>query len=78
KTAARHGYLSVKRTLERNFSELERIFNAYGMDVGIDTLEEELETIVNEKEEAPPEQPSEKPVANGAPQKVPFLRVVKS
>lgn len=56
--SAQHGYFSVKQTLERNFYELKRIFNAYALEVDLQELQKPIDDIYK-KESSPPLQRKE-------------------
>jgi len=52
--AARQGYVSVRRSLEHSFEEVQRIFAAYGLECGMDGLTADIESILSPTGTEPP------------------------
>jgi predicted acylesterase/phospholipase RssA len=72
-TAARHGFNSVRRSLERNATEIQRILSAYGLESDLTGLESSLgEAPVGDRQAT---EPSVEPAAKPAHR--PRLSVVK-
>ena len=52
--AARQGYVSVRRSLEQNFTEVQRIFAAYWLECGMDGLTADIESVLSPPGGEPP------------------------